>query len=86
MSKKKKTSLSIECVLGEIRLVIGDIKVELSLKQARELSELLQGAACHTEDFEDEDEEPQCPLCGYTKADALQHGDHKLCPGKIPKK
>ena len=26
----------------------------------------------------------RCPLCGYTRQDQLIHGDHYLCPGKIP--
>jgi hypothetical protein len=27
---------------------------------------------------------PRCPRCGYTKVDALIHGDHRLCGGSIP--
>lgn len=23
---------------------------------------------------------PHCPKCGYTKADAIRHLDHRLCP------
>jgi hypothetical protein len=26
----------------------------------------------------------RCPVCGYTKEDALIHMDHHLCKGKIP--
>lgn len=26
----------------------------------------------------------RCPLCGYTRQDQLIHGDHHLCPGRIP--
>lgn len=29
-------------------------------------------------------EEPRCPKCGYTQADANYHGDHHLCSGTIP--
>ena len=27
---------------------------------------------------------PHCPICGYTKKDALTHMDHHLCKGNIP--
>ncbi len=36
-----------------------------------------------TAEFEVRDE-PRCPECGYTQADASLHGDHHLCRGKIP--
>lgn len=29
---------------------------------------------------------PRCPVCGYTKHDAMYEGDHGLCKGKIPER
>lgn len=31
------------------------------------------------------EDEPRCPICGYTESDAGFHLDHHLCRGKIPK-
>ena len=32
------------------------------------------------------EQDPHCPVCGYTKEDAGFNLDHHLCSGKIPKK
>ena len=28
----------------------------------------------------------RCPNCGYSQCDAMMHGDHYLCKGKIPER
>ena len=47
----KSVEVKVESIMGDLHLYIGDSLVELSIKQARELADLLHDAAEHAAEY-----------------------------------